>query len=549
MNETKLYQKEAENFFEESAHKIPAIVIKDLSFRYFGQSKNAIEVPYLEIYEGETVLIVGKSGGGKSTFVNTINGIIPHVIKGELKGEVSIYGNIVAKTPLFKISTMVGTLMQDPDTQIINYLVEDEVAFGPENLRMKKEEIAKAVDNALAITGIEHLRKRETDKLSGGELQRVALAAVLAMNPSILILDEPTSNIDPEGTETIFNLLKSLKEKKTMIIVEHKVERVLPFVDRIIHIDEGKILLDIRKEQLLNHIDHLSSYGVEIPEYYYYAKKFGIEDVLDIEKIKGAIKSSAITLDSPKRNLNGELMMQAEAEVSVAGRKIIEASLNVNKGQVVAIMGRNGSGKSTFLNAIAGFLGNEYKLKLKLYVEGKDLSNSTIQERGRYVTLLPQTFDLTLITTRVIDEISFSFRVRGEKNYKEKVEYLLKKFSLDKYKYYDPLNLSLGQRRRTAMAAAIASGAKVIMMDEPTSGQDFYHKKMLGEELQTLKSEGYSFVIVTHDSRFAYNYADKVVVFYNGQKVLEGSPEDVFLESARYGVFPPSDYLLRVSSA
>ncbi len=522
----------------------PIIEIHDLAFNYFGQSKPAIAVPDLTIFEGETVLIVGKSGGGKSTFVNTINGIIPHIIKGNLKGQVKVLGNVVSKTPLHKMSTLVGTLMQDPDTQIINYQVEDEVAFGPENMLFDKDNIIKSVDNALTITGITHLRKRDTDKLSGGELQRVALASVLAMEPSILILDEPTSNIDPEGTEMVFNLLKGLKERKTLIIVEHKVERVLPFVDRIIHIDEGKILLDIPKERLFSHIDSLIEYGVEIPEYYFVARKLNIHTP-DLNKIREAIDVSGMKLDNPRRSVSGEIMMEASATVKAGGKKIVDVSISLVKGQVLALMGKNGSGKSTFLNAIMGFLSSDYSATVKVVVDGNDISGRPIQERGKYVAFLPQMFDLTLITTRVEDEISFSFKERKEKNYKEQVEYLLNKFSLSTFRYKDPLNLSLGQRRRVAMASIIATGAKVIMMDEPTSGQDFYHKRMLGEEISKLKSEGYSFIIVTHDSRFAYNFADKVTILYEGEKVLEGTPEQVFATSSKYAVYPPSEYFLR----
>ena len=206
---------------------------------------------------------------------------------------------------------------------------------------------------------------------------------------------------------------------------------------------------------------------------------------------------------------------------------------------------RKGAGKSTFLKGIMGFLEIDLKSEINVVLAGKDLSKEHIMDRGREIAFVPQNFDLTLINKSVEAEVAYSIKKRKISEYKKRVDEIMELFSLSDYRYRDPLGLSLGQRRRVAMASAIASGVKVLMLDEPTSGQDYFHKEILGKELKRLKDLGYSILIVTHDSRFVYKYADRVVVFDHGEKVLEGVPEKVFRESGKFSVIPPSDFLLR----
>ncbi len=526
-----------------------AVEVKDLSFAYLGTEEPAIVVDHFAVKPGESVLIVGKSGEGKSTFVNSINGVIPHIFKGKYSGTVKVFGTVVSETPISKLCTKVGTLLQDPESQILNYTVEEEVAFGPENLAMPPDEIRRRIEEAIRQTGIEYIRDRETYVLSGGELQRVALAAVLAMETPLLILDEPTSNIDPATTNSIFDILRSLKRRKTLIIVEHKVERVLPFVDRIVLIRKGRIKFDIPKEKLQDYIDDLKEAGVEVPPQFQYAKMLGLPTA-DIEVIRKKLKEMNYRFERPERFKPSRIIMESRSKVwvedKIRGRlDILDVEVNLGEGEILAIMGQNGAGKSTYLKSIVGFLDKTLlKTDVKLVVDGVDLSRATIQERGRYITFVPQTFELTIITTSVQNEVAYSLRKHGVKNWKQRLEELLEMFSLKEFREKDPLTLSMGQMRRVAMASALGSGAKVIMLDEPTSGQDFYHKEVLGNELRKLQKLGYSFVIVTHDSRFVYYYADRVVVFNRGRKVLDGPPEDVFRYSEEYGIPPPTDYVL-----
>ena len=522
-----------------------ALEIKGLKFSYIGSEDPAIEIDHLSIEDGETVLITGKSGGGKSTLVNCITGIIPHAFHGEYEGTVEVYGQNVAETSLAKLTTEVGIVLQNPETQVLNYTVEEEVAFGPENLCLESDDIVSRVAEAIEITGISSLNERETYALSGGEMQRVAIAAVLSMRPKLLILDEPTSNIDPEGTAKVFEILKRLKEEKTLIVVEHKVERVLPFVDRIIVIDNGKIFLDIRSHDLIHHVDKMLEIGIEVPIHYIYARKNGI-DSDDLDLIREKLREKGMIPASPLRARPARTVLRAATLVSTAsGKQLADCSIDLEEQHILAIMGRNGAGKTTFLKGVMGFLDTDLKSEVSIILDGKDISGEHIINRGREIAFVPQNFDLTLINKSVEREVAYSINKRKKKSYGNRLDELMDMFSLSDLRYRDPLSLSLGQRRRVAIASAIATDVRVIMFDEPTSGQDHFHKEALGRELVRLKEAGYSIIVVTHDSRFVYKYADRIVVLDKGKKVLDGTPEAVFHESWKYSVLPPSDFLLR----
>jgi energy-coupling factor transport system ATP-binding protein len=520
------------------------VEVKGLTYSYIEGGKPVLTVDSFRIEDGEVALIIGKSGGGKSTLVNCFNGVIPHIFVGSNPTGVVVYGNVVKDTPLPKLSAVVGTLLQDPETQVLNYTVEEEVAFGPENLCLPTEEIRRRVDEAIATTDIAGLRERETYVLSGGELQRVALAAVLAMKPKMLIMDEPTSNIDPEGTARVFETLTGLKGKSTLVIVEHKLERALHFVDRVVLVDQGKILFDIEKGKLVDHLEELHAAGVDVPEHYLWAKRFGL-DPQNIDAIRARIVADGLKLEVPPRQNDGKVVMDAYAHVEAQGKTLVDAEISLKEQQILAIMGRNGAGKSTFLKTVMNFLDKELTARSKLVINGVDLSKASIQQRGKYIAYVPQSFDLMLISKTVEEEISYSLRKRGAKDFKEKTEEFLDLFGLKDFRRRDPLMLSVGQRRRVAMASALSSGVKIVMLDEPTSGQDFYHKEIISKELHMLKRLGYSFIIVTHDAKFVYRYSDYLVILDSGKKILEGTPEQVFESSQLYSVVPPTEFYLR----
>ena len=508
------------------------IEVKGLEVVYQGRASPSLVVDELSIEEGESVLIVGKSGSGKSTLVNVLNGVIPNMITAEVRGKVSVFGKDPRRTPIYELSRYVGTVLQNPEMQSFNYSVEDEIAYGPENLMLPKDEIWRRVEHSAKVTGVYHLLDRDTTTLSGGELQRIIIASVLAMEPKALILDEPTSNIDPKGTAQIFELVRRFREeKRTLIIVEHKLERVLPYVDRVILVDKGRVVFDVSRDELVKKADLLHKAGVEIPEYYLYMKERG-----ELREYK---------YSPPSRREGKEEVLYAKVKVWVkkTGKILVDTEIRLRKGEIVALMGNNGAGKTTLLKAIMGLI-DEKKLGVeeKIIVKGKDLSRAGIGRRGDYIAYLPQNFDVMLVKRTVEDEVAFAMKAR--KTYSEqRLNEVLKMFSLYDLRREDPLLLSMGQRRRVAMASVIASGADVILMDEPTSGQDWYHRQMLGREIQELRDRGFTFLIVTHDSRFVDRFCDRVMVMREGKVVAEGRPEEIFsMEDLE--IHPPTEYLV-----
>ncbi|QKQ99001.1 ATP-binding cassette domain-containing protein [Metallosphaera tengchongensis] len=512
------------------------VEMENLSVTYPGRGKPSLRVDRLEIEEGESVLVVGKSGSGKSTLVNAINGVIPNLIRAEVSGEVLVYGLDVDRTPLREISSVVGTLLQDPESQVFNFRVVDEVAFGPENLMLPRDEISRRVQDAMRFTGISHLAEMDVRSLSGGELQRTALASILSLNPKALILDEPTSNIDPLGTRQIFTLLKAFREeRRSMIIVEHKVERVLPYVDRVIVVDQGRLELDLHRDEIVEFSEELLKRGVDVPDHFLYLRRAGAKNI-DRELLKGYRPPS-----TTRRRGDEEVLYSKVRVETREGRTLVDAELSLRRGEIVALMGMNGAGKSSLLKAIVGVLDRKLRVEARVLVNGKDISNYHIVDRGRYVTYLPQNFDLMFVKGKVRDEIAFT--MKNHKTFSEEsLGKLLKLFHLEGIKEEDPMTLSMGQRRRVAMASVLASGAKIVLMDEPTSGQDWYHKSALGEELHSLRELGYSFLVVTHDSRFVDRFCDYIQVMREGKIVKGGTPEEIFLSKEELGIYPPSEY-------
>ena len=507
------------------------IELRNVEVVYTGRAKPSLVVHDFHVEEGESILIVGKSGSGKSTLVNVINGVIPNMISANVKGEINVFGKDPRKTPIFDIAKEVGTVLQDPEMQVFNHKVIDEIAFGPENLMLPPEEIMNRVIETSKITGVHELLDMETIQLSGGELQRTVIASVLAMNPKALILDEPTSNIDPEGTAQIFSLVKKFRqEKRTLIIVEHKLERVLPYVDRVVLVEKGRLVFDVKKEELFDKVHLLREAGVEVPDYYsHLGTRKSLKDYVYIP---------------PPRMKGDSTILHAEVKVwdKKSSKVIVDTSLTLRKGEITALMGKNGAGKSTLLKAIMGILDRNLKSEVKLVVEGKDLSKSSIMERGAYIGYLPQNFDVMFIKRTVEDEVAFAMKNRGIYS-RERLDEILKMFSLYEIRREDPLMLSMGQRRRVAMASVIASGSKVLLMDEPTSGQDWYHREMFGKEVQYLRDKGFSFLIVTHDSRFVDKFCDRVVVMEKGRIVADDKPEEIFSKEG-LGIHPPTEYLV-----
>ena len=463
------------------------VEVEGLRVRY-PEGRGSLEVGSLLIKEGESVLVTGRSGSGKSTLLNSINGVIPHEIEAEEEGEVRVFGINVRESRIQDIARYVGTLLQDPEAQIMNHYVVEELAFGAENLGLPREEILRRIQEVSRIVGVSHLLKRPTSTLSGGEKQRVVLGSVLVMGPRGLVLDEPTSSIDIKGTREILSTLRGLKDRVSMVIAEHKVNRVLDFVDRVLILDKGRIAQDLRREDLKS-VD-LEEYGVEPLE------------------LKGR----------PEERREGEVVLEAKVRVTDGERVIVDTEVKLRKG-VTALMGDNGSGKSTLLKAIAGILPQNLKFQGSVKVDGREVSKAPVQRRGEVIAYLPQEVDLMFTKRTVREEVSFPAKAR-KKHDGAKVEQLIKLFNLPEDQ--DPFLLSVGQKRRVAIASLLATGVKVFLLDEPTTGQDWESRKALGEELRSIDG---AFLVVTHDPLFVYYYADYAYSMVNG-RLTPMAPED-----------------------
>lgn len=464
------------------------VKIEGLKVFYPGMDSPSLTIDNLEIKEGEFVLITGKSGSGKSTLLNLLNGVIPHFVEATVEGKVYVFDREVQKSSIAEISSLIGTLLQDPDSQILNYKVIDEIAFGMENLKLEREEIRKRIFEVCKEVDICNLLERETSKLSGGEKQRVVLASILAMRPKALILDEPTSSIDIKGTREILTKLREFKGKLSMIIAEHKISKVINFVDRIIILDKGRILYDLHRGEVNSIIDKFDDLGLE---------------PLSIRK--------TVVRRKGEKTLEGKIIVRDD------NREILNTDIVIYKG-ITALMGDNGSGKSTLLKAIAGILPRGLKFSGYIRVEGKEISKLPPEDRGEFLAYLPQDIDLFFTKRTVREEISYMMKLR--RRYDDKlIDKLLREFELPPDR--DPFLLSVGQKRRLAIASLLASGVKIFLLDEPTTGQDWYNRKMLGEELRNLDG---SFVVATHDPKFVYLYADRVLEIRDG-RIREVNPE------------------------
>ncbi|BCS93057.1 ABC transporter ATP-binding protein [Metallosphaera javensis (ex Sakai et al. 2022)] len=429
--------------------------IRDVEVIYRGKGRPALKIPRLEVKGGEIVLIQGRTGSGKSTFLNLLNGVIPDIVEAEVRGEIRMGGRRLV--PGEGQPVVVGSLFQDPDAQLVHQYVMDEIGFGLENLGYSPREIESKVRKVASLLNISHLLHREIRELSLGEKQVVMLASVIAMEPELLVMDEPTSNLDPWETRQVLELIGKLGI--TTIIAEHKPE-FRKIADKVVTLVNGEIG------------------EVEIPTEY----------------------PSAST-----RSSDNGITLLAKIQVKTGDRVILNTSLELPRG-VNALLGRNGSGKTTMLRAISGLLPRNFNFEGYILVNGKDISKLSPRQRGRVVGYLPQDVQLLFSRDTVAKELA-SCTGRTD------VEVLLKRFGLQGYGDEDPFYLSTGQARRLAMACVLASGVEVVLLDEPTTGQDIESRLRLGDELRGL---GKTILISTHDPLFARSFADQILLLENG---------------------------------
>ena len=521
------------------------LIIENLTFKYKTRPELALENVSLELKQGELLLIAGSSGCGKTTLARCINGLIPRSYRGDRSGRVLLHGKEVADLQIPEMAQVVGTLLQDPERQIVASNVFNEIAFGPENLGLPRNEIVARVDQALKRLNLEYLRNRETFNLSGGEKQKVALAGVLTMNPSILLLDEPLASLDPASAHEALQVFRSLADEgKTVILVEHRVEDAIEArPDRLLYMEEGKIKYLGPIKELPKEIDHTK---VKLPA------PWVVQRVKALNKVIEPVAPPAPEKRSEPLVVFEDVDFQYDSEYPLILKNV---NLKIYPGDLIAVLGPNGAGKSTLVKHAIGLL---KPTKGRVLIEGQDTRKLSVAQIARALGYVFQSPTHMLYAPTVREELEF-----GPKNLDfdpllipKFVDESLSTVNMLGFEEYPPLGLSFGQQKRTTIAAVLAMRSKILVMDEPTAGQDFANYTHFMNTLCDTKEGAQSILtahfaatlFITHDVDLAVTYANRVLLFGDKHVVADGKPQDVLKDEdmlLKYRVRPTS--LLRLN--
>lgn len=525
--------------------KSPVISFKDFSFQYRAQKKPTLTGINLDIYPGEKVLIAGPSGSGKSTLAGCINGLNPFSNPGECKGTLTVDGVDAPHSSIFELSAHVGTVLQDPDGQFIGLTVGEDIAFALENSCTPQDEMHAITRHAAELVGIEKHLDYAPHELSGGQKQRVSLAGVMVDQVKILLFDEPLANLDPAAGKQAIELINEIQKKTdtTVLIIEHRLEDVLwRNVDRIILVNEGTILADMTPDELLS-TSLLADNGIREPLYVTAMRYAGI----DITKEKRPAHVDSVVLnEGDRKRLQEWFEAQPFKEETGEREKLLEVknlsfgytkehqtlhnvSLSIDKGEMVSIVGRNGAGKSTFSKLVCGF---EDPDSGEILFHGKDLLKENIRHRAKYIGYVMQNPNQMISKTMIYEEVALSLQKAGmpEEKVRQKVEDTLKICGLYPLRNWPVSALSFGQKKRVTIASVLVQDPELIILDEPTAGQDFKHYTEIMEFLRKLNERGVTVVMITHDMHLMLEYTPRALVFSDGQLIADRRASEVLCD-------------------
>ncbi len=490
------------------------ISVAHLTVRYPRSATPAVQDVSFDLPAGELALLLGPSGGGKSTLALALTGIVPHHIFALVEGEIRLNGLNPAEAEPARMAMTAGILFQDPEAGFATLTVEDELAFGLENLAVPREAMPARIREALAKVGMEAFLKRRLDTLSGGEAQRIALAALLAMQPPVLILDEPTANLDPQATREFFATLQRLKGEHTIVLIEHKLDACWHLADRVLFLGEGGRLLAAGEPTatLESHLPQILEAGIWVPSHL--DPRAGHRAVPDAFRLLRDAPPAVEVRDLEFAYPGGAPVLRG-------------VNLRIPQGDFVALMGANGAGKSTLALHMAGLLPPPQAGEVRLF--GRPLASLSPREQADLVGFVFQNPEHQFVTDRVWDELAYSLKVRGwpEPRVRERVEALLDDFRLAAHAERNPFTLSQGQKRRLSVGTMLAAGQRLLILDEPTFGQDRNTAYALMDRLRALNQQGVTIVMITHDERLAREYARRKVVLAEGQVVYDGGWVDL----------------------
>ena len=525
--------------------KSPIISFKNFSFQYRAQKKPTLKEINLDIYPGERVLIAGPSGCGKSTLAGCINGLNPFSNPGECSGELIVDGVDAPKSSIFQLSAYVGTVLQDPDGQFIGLTVGEDIAFALENSCMPQDEMHEITRHAAELVGIQDHLDYAPHELSGGQKQRVSLAGVMVDQVKILLFDEPLANLDPATGKQTIELIDEIQEKTdtTVVIIEHRLEDVLwRNVDRIVLMSEGGILADLHPDELLS-TRLLEENGIREPLYLTALRYAGVE--LAPAK-KPAHVDSVVIDEADRKKMTDWFWSRPAAEAEKEHEPLLEVrnltfgyergrqtlrdvSLTIHKGEMVSIVGKNGAGKSTFSKLVCGF---ETPDSGEILFQGRNLLQENIRHRAKHIGYVMQNPNQMISKTMIFDEAALSLRNMGksEEEIREKVEETLKVCGLFPFRNWPVSALSFGQKKRVTIASVLVQDPELIILDEPTAGQDFHHYTEIMEFLRGLNEKGVTVVMITHDMHLMLEYTPRALVFADGRLIADRSAAAVLCD-------------------
>lgn len=521
------------------------ISFNQFTFQYDAQAEATLKDISFDIVKGEKVLILGPSGSGKSTLAQCLNGIIPNIHKGQAQGQVRIAGQNIFKQSIYDKSQLVSTVLQDPDGQFIGLTVAEDLAFALENDCAKQSEMKDKVALWAERLDLTSLLNHRPQDLSGGQKQRVSLAGVLIDESPILLFDEPLANLDPKsGQETIDLIDKIHKEVgATTIIIEHRLEDVLyrP-VDRILLVNDGTLLFNGSPDELLSSTLLLEN-GIREPLYVTVLRQLGFDtrDAQNLSQLDALDLSDLVLPDrvlKDKRDSSSDSILKVEGlSVSYGDNPAIieDMSFSLKKGERLAIVGKNGAGKSTLAKALCGFVPSQGKLTYK----GQDISQDSIAERSERIGFVLQNPNQMISQTMIFDEVALGLRLRGieETEVEERVHEVLKTCGLYSFRKWPISALSFGQKKRVTIASILVLRPEIIILDEPTAGQDYKTYTDIMNFLDSLQKQGHTIVMITHDMQLMLEYSDRCLVVVEGKIIADDNPVTILnqkglLESA-----------------
>lgn len=529
------------------AERKPIISFRNFSFQYRAQKRPTLTDIDLEIYPGERVLIAGPSGSGKSTLAGCINGLNPFSNPGACTGTLTVDGVDAPHSSIFELSAHVGTVLQDPDGQFIGLTVGEDIAFALENSCTPQDEMHAITRHAAELVGIENHLGYAPHELSGGQKQRVSLAGVMVDQVKILLFDEPLANLDPATGKQAIELIDEIQKKTdtTVLIIEHRLEDVLwRNVDRIVLVNGGTILADLRPDELLSG-SLLAENGIREPLYVTALRYAGVDitpdkhpahvdslvlDDADTQKLRDWFTARPRPAAQPER----EPLLEVKG-LSFGYQKgqqtLRDVSFSIGKGEMVSIVGRNGAGKSTLSKLICGF---ETPDAGEIFLNGKPLAEENIRRRAQHIGYVMQNPNQMISKTMIYEEVALGLQRSGltEEQIREKVEATLRVCGLYPFRNWPISALSFGQKKRVTIASVLVLDPELILLDEPTAGQDFRHYTDIMEFLRGLNARGVTVVMITHDMHLMLEYTRRALVFCDGRLIADRTAAAVLCDPA-----------------